>query len=148
MYDTSSIAALHLGYPDEGHLSTYYPDSPGITKKEIELVSDFLKDQGLMPENTRLRKTTAGDFELLIASATKEPEVRDTKNLEWTLDGELSGKKVKLIYGDHFLEMVSTYHLRLFPRKFDLTKPMCRLLAAHDHWYQWGDYLINIRFDT
>lgn len=107
VYDTSSIPALHLGYPDEGHVSTYYPDSPGITKKDIELVSDFLKDQSLMPENSRLRKTSGGDFEVLIASAVKKPSVHDTKQLEWTLDGELKGKKVKLVYGDHAKEMVS-----------------------------------------
>lgn len=107
VYDTSSIAALHLGYPDDGHVSTYYPDSPGITKREIELVSDFLKDQGLMPENSRLRKTSAGNFELLIASAVTKPSVHDTKQSEWTLDGELKGKNVKLVFGDHAKEMVS-----------------------------------------
>lgn len=111
VYDTSSIAALHLGYPDDGHVSTYYPDSPDITKKEIELVSDFLKDQSLMPENSRLRKTAAGNFELLIASAVKEPVTHDTKQLEWTLDGELKCKTVKLVYGDHAKEMVSSHRL-------------------------------------
>ncbi|CZT17044.1 probable dipeptidylpeptidase III [Ramularia collo-cygni] len=110
VFDTSSVAALHLGYPDEGHVSTYYPDSPGITKKEIEIVSDFLKDQSLMPENTRLRKTSSGDFELLIASAVKEPTTRDSKQSEWTLDGELKGKKVKLIFGDHAKEMATISH--------------------------------------
>lgn len=111
MFDTSSIPALHLGYPDEGHVSTYYPDSPGITKKEIEIVSDFLKDQNLMPENSRLRKTSAGDFELLIASAVTDPKFRDTKQSEWTLDGELKGKKVKLVYGDHAKEMVRSFEI-------------------------------------
>lgn len=106
VFDTSSVAALYLGYPDEGHVSTYYPDSSNITKKEIEIVSDFLKDQSLMPENTRLRKTSSGDFELLIASAVTDPRVRDAKQSEWTLSGELEGKKVKLVYGDHAKEMV------------------------------------------
>lgn len=75
-------------------------------------MSDFLKDQSLMPENSRLRKTSAGDYELLIASAVKEPAVRDTKQSEWTLDGELKGKKVTLVYGDHAKEMVRLACLR------------------------------------
>lgn len=109
VYDTSSIAALHLGYPHDGNVSTYYPDSPNIAKTEIEVVSDFLKDQGLMPENSRLRKDASGDFSLLIASAVTQPSVRDTKQSEWTLDGELKGKKVRLVYGDHAKEMVRTF---------------------------------------
>jgi dipeptidyl-peptidase-3 len=64
----NDIAKLHLGYPSDGHISTYYPDSPDITKEEIAGVSDFLADKKLLPENTRVRKTKDG-FEVLIASA-------------------------------------------------------------------------------
>lgn len=101
----SSIAKMHLGYPDAGHVSTYYPDSPGITKAEIDYTSDFLKNKGLLPENTRLRKTSDGNFELLIASAVSEPTARDVKDSQWTLDGPLQGKTLKLVYGDHHTEM-------------------------------------------
>jgi len=44
--DNSGI--MHLGYPDEGHLSTYYPDSKAITKAEIGAVSHFLEKKGLL----------------------------------------------------------------------------------------------------
>lgn len=94
-----------MGYPDKGHISTYYPDSPDITHDEIEFVSDFLKNKGLMPENTRLRKTSSGDFELLIASAVTEPVSRDLNESEWTLDGALKGKKLIIVYGDYSTEM-------------------------------------------
>ena len=86
-------------------MSTYYPDSPDITKDEISYASDFLKDRGLMPENTRLRKLKSGDFELLIASAVTEPAQRDLKDSQWTLEGPLKGKKLSLVYGDHKVEM-------------------------------------------
>ncbi|CAK4032047.1 probable dipeptidylpeptidase III [Lecanosticta acicola] len=105
LYESSSIAKMHLGYIDNGHVSTYYPDSPDITREEIEYVSDFLKDQGLMPENTRLRKTRSGDFELLIASAVTEPATKDLKDSQWTLKGPVAGKKLSLVYGDHKVEM-------------------------------------------
>jgi dipeptidyl-peptidase-3 len=39
---------MHLGYPDDGHLSTYYPDSKGITKGDISAVSEFLEKKGLL----------------------------------------------------------------------------------------------------
>ncbi|KAF2274541.1 dipeptidyl-peptidase III [Westerdykella ornata] len=97
------VAKLHLGYPSAGHVSTYYPDSPGITKEEISGVSDFLEGKGLLPENTRVRKTAEG-FEVLIASAEPDPraEDRDLKESEWTTG---DGKKIKLVFGDHVKEM-------------------------------------------
>jgi dipeptidyl-peptidase III len=102
------VAKLHLGYPSAGHVSTYYPDSPDITKEEIAGVSDFLEGKGLLPENTRIKKTDGG-FEVLIASALCDPssEQRDLKDSEWTLD---DGKKVKLVFGDYTKEMETISH--------------------------------------
>lgn len=97
---------MHLGYPGEGHLSTYYPDSPKITQEEITILSDFLEAQGLLPENTRIRVTTNG-YEVLIASAILEAdqEQRDIQPTSWDLEGPLKGKKLTLTYGDHNVEM-------------------------------------------
>lgn len=102
------IGKLHLGYPSSGHVSTYYPDSPDITKEEITGVSDFLESKRLLPENTRIKKTKDG-FEALIASAQTNPsaEDRDLKESEWTLD---DGKKVKLVFGDYSKEMETIAH--------------------------------------
>lgn len=96
---------MHLGYPSAGHLSTYYPDSPDITQEEIDYVSEFLKEQKLLPENTRLQKLKSGDFDVLVASATSNPSEHDTEKTEWTLEGPLKGKKLRLVYGDHKVEM-------------------------------------------
>lgn len=97
-----------MGYPSAGHVSTYYPDSPSITKEEITGVSDFLESKGLLPENTRISKTSDG-FSVLIASASSNPssEERDLKDSEWTLD---DGKKVKLVFGDYSKEMETIAH--------------------------------------
>ncbi|KAL2354168.1 dipeptidyl peptidase III [Cryomyces antarcticus] len=108
IYASKTVGLMHLGYPDAGHLSTYYPDSPDITKEEISIVSDFLKEgKHLLPENTRLQKTKSGDFRLLIASAQKDPskDDLDIPEHEWTLDGKLKGKKLSLVFGDHSVEM-------------------------------------------
>ena len=106
LYATKDPALMHFGYP--GHMSTYYPDSPNITKGEITLVGEFLDKKRLLPENTRLRKTEKGDFEILIASAVKFPpsEACDLgEETQWELDGPLKGKTVSLVFGDHIEEM-------------------------------------------
>jgi dipeptidyl-peptidase-3 len=96
---------MHLGYLDDGHMTTYYPDSSAITKSDITAISDFLEKKGLLPENTRLRKTEDGNFELLIASAvTKVPEEGSDigKETEFKLeDGPLKGHTLTLVFGDY-----------------------------------------------
>ena len=106
VFVSKNVGKMHLGYPDQGHVSTYYPDSPDITKEEISIVGDFLEGKKLLPENTRLRKTTDG-FEVLIASALENPGSadRDLKESEWELEGKLKGKKLKLVFGDYTKEM-------------------------------------------
>lgn len=101
-------AKMHLGFPDKGHLSTYYPDSPDITQEEIEQMSDFMAEKKLLPENTRLRKTKDGNFQLLVASglAKPPPEGGDAgPETTFGLGGKLAGKQLELVYGDYIEEM-------------------------------------------
>lgn len=111
IFSADDSASLHLGFPDAGHMTTYYPDSPGITKAEIEAVSGWMEKKGLLPENTRLRKNSDGNFEILIASAiTQAPaEGGDIgKETQFTVeDGLIAGKTIKLTYGDYAQEMDS-----------------------------------------
>lgn len=108
IYETKDVALMHLGYPEAGHMTTYYPDSPAITKEEISLVGDALEEKKLLIENTRLRKLDSGDFELLIASGISNPppSERDLGDLS-TIDltGKLAGKKLTLRFGDYQEEM-------------------------------------------
>ena len=100
----SKPGLMHLGFPDKGHLTTYYPDSSNITQTEIETVDKYIGDKGLLPENTRIRKTSDGNFEILIASGISNPPANDQDTLEtsYTLP---DGKKVSLLFGDHREEM-------------------------------------------
>lgn len=104
MFAGTELSQMHLGYPEDGHVSTYYPNSPHIKTQDITLVSKFLESKGLLPENTRLRETPNG-FEVLIASQMDRPngDQLDIPELEWELKG--SGRKVVLIFGDHSKEM-------------------------------------------
>jgi dipeptidyl-peptidase III len=108
IYETKATELMHLGYPQDGHMTTYYPDSPGITKDEISLIGDLLEKRKLLLENTRLRKLSTGDFELLIASAETCPAAldRDLGDIDsLDLEGSLAGKKLKFVFGDHSREM-------------------------------------------
>jgi dipeptidyl-peptidase-3 len=48
IFSSDNSGLMHLGYPDEGHMSSYYPDSKGITKQDISDVSAFLEKKGLL----------------------------------------------------------------------------------------------------
>ncbi|CAG8044129.1 unnamed protein product [Penicillium olsonii] len=113
IYETSEQSMMHLGYPKSGHMTTYYPDSPTITQEEITAIGDLMEKKGLALENTRLRKTASGDFELLIASGVSSPPVKDRDLGEvdtFQLDGDLSGKTLRLVFGDHQEEMAKIAH--------------------------------------
>lgn len=106
--DKENPASMHLGFPSLGHLSAYYPDSPDISQEEIEAVGEFLSGKKLLPENTRVRKTMNGDYEVLIASALQHPPAEGSdagKESAWELDGKLKGRKLSLVFGDYINEM-------------------------------------------
>lgn len=118
VYATKNQAEMHLGYPDEGHMSTYYPDTQPITKAEIGAVSKWMEKMKILPENTRLRKDERGIFELRIASGNTKPsdvEEREpwAKQKSYTIeDGELTGKTIEITFGDYAMEMrkITDYH--------------------------------------
>jgi dipeptidyl-peptidase-3 len=104
---------MHLGYPTGGHMTTYYPDSPSISKEDITAVGDLMEKKGLALENTRLRKTSSGDFELLIASGVTNPPVRDRDLGDaetFELEGSHKGKTLRLVFGDYQEEMSKIAH--------------------------------------
>ncbi|PHH89105.1 hypothetical protein CDD83_6632 [Cordyceps sp. RAO-2017] len=109
IFSSDKPAAMHLGFPDAGHMSTYYPNSPGITKDDIEAVSAWMENKGLLPENTRLRKDSDGNFDILIASAVASVPAEGGdigKETSFVVeDGPLKGRTIKLIFGDYADEM-------------------------------------------
>ncbi|KAK6592838.1 peptidase family M49 [Botrytis cinerea] len=109
IFPTQDPGLMHLGFPDDGHLTNYYPNSTSITKSDIIAVGDFLEQKGLLVENTRLRKTPEGSFEVLLASAvTSIPsEGSDIgKETEFIIEeSSLKGSKLKIAFGDHSKEL-------------------------------------------
>ncbi|PNY21029.1 dipeptidyl peptidase 3 [Tolypocladium capitatum] len=111
IFSSDKPAAMHLGFPDAGHMTAYYPDSPDITQGEIEAVSAWMEKKGLLPENTRLRKDGDATYEILIASAVTNIPANGGdigKDTSFTVDdGPLQGKTIKLTFGDYAEEMKS-----------------------------------------
>ena len=107
IFSAEHQSLLHLGYRDAGHMTTYYPESPNITQNEIEAVTAWMGKVGLLPENTRLKKTADENFQILIASAANPSEGGDLgKETKFTIeDGILAGKTIELVYGDYAVEM-------------------------------------------
>lgn len=134
IYETSNQSLMHLGYTEGGHMTTYYPDSPSITKDEITAIGDLMEQKGLPLENTRLKKLPSGDFELLIASGVSSPPSRDrdlgdVESLD--LDGKLKGKKVQLVFGDHREEMAKIAHSVKKASLYSANENQKRMLNAY-----------------
>ena len=147
LYETSTPELMMFGYPQDGHMTAYYPDQGGmgktITKDEIRAIGDVCEkhDPPLLLENTRLRKLKSGDFEMLIASAQLQPSSsdRDLGNLlELPLTGPLNGHKLVLRYGDHSVEMARV------ARELTLALPHCAnetekaMLESYIHSFKTG----------
>ena len=106
IFSAENQGLLHLGYRDAGHMTTYYPESPNITQNEIETVTAWMGKVGLLPENTRLKKTADENFQMLIASAITPPEGDLGKDTKFIMEhGPLAGKTIELVYGDYGVEM-------------------------------------------
>lgn len=98
IYDTSTNL---LGWPEKGQLSNYYPDSPDITQDEAELVNAALANKGIMPENTRVKKTSGKEFVVFVASSETENKTTNYPKEKISLD---NGGSLTIAFGDHHVE--------------------------------------------
>jgi len=71
LYSLSPAASLSIGFPADGHISSYYPGELKPTKEEIEKVQSICTEKGISTLNTRLTKNSDTSFTLLIASIAK-----------------------------------------------------------------------------
>ena len=138
IYETKDPRGMHLGYPEQGHSTAYYPDSEDITKDEIEDVSVALGKAGLLIENTRLRKTKAGGFELLIASGDKDPDKQD-RDLGSTETLPLKdGKQLKLVFGDYQDQMHAIAKEIKAAQKEALNDTEARMMSEYAKSFEYG----------
>lgn len=89
-----------LNYPDSGGITSYF--SRNMTKDDLKVVKDFLKEQKIDILNTRVFKNDEGKFALTVGSISKE---RTRKEVEF------KGHKFDINYGEFapYLEEVNYY---------------------------------------
>ncbi|GAA5943456.1 dipeptidyl-peptidase III [Sporobolomyces koalae] len=68
IYSLSPSESLSIGFPADGHVSSYYPGDLKPTKAEIEAVQEVCTENNISTLNTRLTKNSDSSFTLLIAS--------------------------------------------------------------------------------
>lgn len=127
MYSTAPEKKNLLGFPDEGHTTTYY--SKDVTKAEIQAVQNVLAHDGLLVENSRLFKTGDNQFELRVASAEKTP------SRSFNLDGEGS---VTLTFGDHSAEMQRIVECLEQAAKYAANATQTKMLEAYIDAFRTG----------
>ncbi|KAI2623210.1 dipeptidyl peptidase III [Hypoxylon sp. NC1633] len=126
----TSIPPFTLGYPGTLAQSSYYPGEP-LGKEEIALVSKHLDAHSIFPENTRVRKTVDGTFEVLQASvASVEPAV--------PLDAPQSTARVSLVRGDHAEELKKVCENLSNAAKFAANDCQRKYLAQYIESFQTG----------
>lgn len=88
-----------LGYPADGAMSNYYPDSPHLAKDEID-ATDAATGSYLSLKNTRLRRAPKDGVvahEILVASVDKQP----VDGIKSPILVPGSDIQVAVLYGDH-----------------------------------------------
>jgi dipeptidyl-peptidase-3 len=48
IFSSNNSGIMHLGHLEDGHMTTYYPDSNGITKAEIQAVDEWMQEKKLL----------------------------------------------------------------------------------------------------
>ncbi|CAF3485325.1 unnamed protein product [Fusarium graminearum] len=130
------ITPKTLGYPDEGGMSNYYPESPHLTKEEIRAVGDATCSK-LSLRNTRLQKliTESGvEYHLLVASVSKHPAKPELQNLVLP-----DGSKVIVKYGDHSDDLSRICDSLAKAKDFAASKEQENYLSKLISFYQTGD---------
>ncbi|KAI9006395.1 peptidase family M49-domain-containing protein [Hyaloraphidium curvatum] len=119
---------LHLGFPDEGHVSNFY--DPRITKEDIEAVQKALEANDISALNTRLFLDEAGNYQLRIASAEVQPS-REIKTA--------GGRTIKLVYGDHQRELEASMKHLAEAVAYAANETQATMLRQYVEYFKTGD---------
>ncbi|KAL9607596.1 MAG: hypothetical protein Q9167_007500 [Letrouitia subvulpina] len=130
-----SLKPSSLGYPSQETQSAYYPGSHQTSAEEIAYVSQTMEINGILPENTRIRKTFRDGkvvFELLQASV-------ETSDSSQELNTQNPIGVIRVVKGDHSQELQSICsHLQLATQH--ATNPRQRqFLEQYQQSFQTGD---------
>ena len=92
----TAVPPQNTGYPSDTAVSSYYLGDR-ITRTEIKEIQLFMQEEGIEPENTRVRKTIDNGnavFKVLQASV-------ETGSSKLTPADRLGGPRFQIVKGDH-----------------------------------------------
>ncbi|KAK9471076.1 peptidase family M49-domain-containing protein [Dipodascopsis tothii] len=129
LYSVEPPATTMLGYPENGHVTSYYAGA--ITKAEVEAIQAEFSKLGFMPENTRVFKKSASEFDLVVASGeNKAGPVFDVPAIS---------AKVSIVYGDHAREMTEIAKALDAAKAHAANETQKKMLAAYVDSFATGD---------
>ncbi|KAL8855986.1 MAG: hypothetical protein Q9178_007356 [Gyalolechia marmorata] len=124
-----------LGFPGHETQSAYYPSDVALTKEEVADVTVCMEQRGVLPENTRIRKTMQGGeaiYEVLQASTLIDPDVQ-------TLKLRNSGRTVRVVKGDHAHELTAVCQNLREASKFAANEKQEKFLEQYIASFESGD---------
>mmetsp|Transcript_5356 Transcript_5356/g.4933 ORF Transcript_5356/g.4933 Transcript_5356/m.4933 type:complete len:155 (+) Transcript_5356:296-760(+) len=78
-----------LNFPDEGGVTAYF--SPNMTKADLALVKEFLKEEKIDPLNTRAFKKPDGSYQITIGSIEQSKHTLKYKDIQFeVIKGEFA----------------------------------------------------------
>ncbi|GAA5867247.1 hypothetical protein JCM8547_003134 [Rhodosporidiobolus lusitaniae] len=96
IYSLTPEAANSIGFPDKGHISSYYPSHPAPTEEQINEVQALADAAGVSTLNTRLARVSDSELVLLVASVSSLP-----KSYPKSLKSDKLGFEVRIEAGDY-----------------------------------------------
>jgi len=131
MYKVNEDIAL-LGFPSEGHLSSYYIGEP-VSLEDMKLLKqELFAKYKILPENTRIKKLASHRFEVLVASetVTNKLPVSEYPHGVITLS-DIHHTQVTFKFGDHSQEMEKICEYLSSAKQFAANETQANML---DHY--------------
>ncbi|TFK54893.1 dipeptidyl-peptidase III [Heliocybe sulcata] len=136
IYSTAPEASLSIGKPILGHVSNYYLGEP-ITDEEVTAVQAAAEKLGLDVLNTRVKKTSATSFTLLIASASNSPPSSASSSTH-PLDTLSPAATLTIQYGDFSSALSKAAKALSEARKYAANENQQKMLEGYIRSFESG----------
>ncbi|CAH0018750.1 unnamed protein product [Clonostachys rhizophaga] len=124
-----TLPPYSLGYSSETAQTAYYPGGD-LKESDITMLSKFLEQNHIHPENTRLQKVGEGDYEILLASVEsgrqKHPSLSNGTG------------SVQVVQGDHSSDLQHVCHELAEAAKYTANDLQKRFLEKYIESFQTG----------
>ncbi|EPQ58127.1 aflatoxin-detoxifizyme [Gloeophyllum trabeum ATCC 11539] len=132
IYATAPEASLSVGKPILGHVSNYYLGQP-VTDDEVAAVQAAAETLGVDVLNTRIKKSSATSFTLLVASASAQPSTTHPLALP-----SAPGAQLTIAYGDFAGPLAKAVAALTEAKKYAANENQERMLEGYAESFRTG----------